>query len=394
MRASVWAICVLCGLAAADCGRKGPPLPPIVRLPAAVSAPTIKRLGDAVAFQFTVPQMNTDKSRPADLDRVEVYAHTGALPAPADFVRYGTLLRSIPVRSGGDEGSGSQPGAVASVEQGAQVRIEETITPELMELGRMPAPRRAPLPTAAPAADAGKAAPPPPARYYVAVGVSRGNRRGGFSGPLGVPLVPVPPAPADLRVVNTQRVIALDWTPPFDASGGAALTYNVYQTAGAPATPGDNPPSLRPLNASPLTTPAFLQASVEFDARRCYVVRTVRIVSTISIESQASPSVCFAPADVFPPAAPRALAAVPDERAVSLIWEPNTEPDLAGYRVLRGEATDDKLSPLTSELVKETTYRDTTVTPGISYVYAVVAVDSAATPNTSAYSDRVTAVAR
>ncbi len=106
------------------------------------------------------------------------------------------------------------------------------------------------------------------------------------------------------------------------------------------------------------------------------------------------PSVCFAPADVFPPAAQRALAAVPDERAVSLIWEPNTEPDLAGYRVLRGEATDDKLSPLTSELVKETTYRDTTVTPGISYVYAVVAVDSAATPNTSAYSDRVTAVAR
>jgi fibronectin type 3 domain-containing protein len=76
-----------------------------------------------------------------------------------------------------------------------------------------------------------------------------------------------------------------------------------------------------------------------------------------------------------------------------LIWEPNTEKDLAGYLVLRGESGG-PLSPLTKEPIQETTYRDTTVRPGTTYEYAVVAVDNAPTPNRSDYSNRVTEVAR
>jgi len=33
---------------------------------------------------------------------------------------------------------------------------------------------------------------------------------------------------------------------------------------------------------------------------------------------------------VFPPAAPARLVAVADEGGISLIWEPNGEPDVAG----------------------------------------------------------------
>ena len=72
-----------------------------------------------------------------------------------------------------------------------------------------------------------------------------------------------------------------------------------------------------------------------------------------------------------------------------LIWEASTEPDLAGYLVLRGEAPGETLQPLTPEVIQETTYRDTAVTAGVSYVYAVVAVDTATSPNTSAPSNRV-----
>ena len=48
-------------------------------------------------MQFTVPTLNTDGSSPADLRRIEVYGHTGPLPTPADFLKYGTLVASIDI---------------------------------------------------------------------------------------------------------------------------------------------------------------------------------------------------------------------------------------------------------------------------------------------------------
>ena len=76
--------------------------------------------------------------------------------------------------------------------------------------------------------------------------------------------------------------------------------------------------------------------------------------------------------------------------AVSLIWQPSPDSDLAGYLVLRGESPGDTLQPLMTELLPETTYQDTTGTAGVVYVYAVVAVDAAVSPNVSEPSNRVT----
>jgi fibronectin type 3 domain-containing protein len=49
---------------------------------------------------------------------------------------------------------------------------------------------------------------------------------------------------------------------------------------------------------------------------------------------------------------------------------------------------------LTPEPIHETTYRDTTVKPGVTYVYAVEAVDNAPVPNVSAPSNKASEVAR
>jgi hypothetical protein len=82
----------------AACGRKGPPLAPIVYLPRAVTELAVKRVEEDVVIQFKVPATNTDNSAPADLDRVDIYAHTGPLPAAADFVKYGTLVQSVEIK--------------------------------------------------------------------------------------------------------------------------------------------------------------------------------------------------------------------------------------------------------------------------------------------------------
>jgi fibronectin type 3 domain-containing protein len=143
------------------------------------------------------------------------------------------------------------------------------------------------------------------------------------------------------------------------------------------------------LNATLLTSPGFADPRVEFGAERCYVVRRVQLAGSIATESAPSKPVCVTPVDTFPPAAPKSLAHIASGNGVSLLWEANTEPDLGGYLVLRGEAPGDKLSPLTPAPIADTSFLDTTARRGRTYVYEVVAVDRATPPNRSAPSNRV-----
>ena len=61
----------------ASCGKKGPPLPPLVLLPAAPGDLRADRRGTVVDVQFVLPSANTDGSRPANVERVDVYALNG-----------------------------------------------------------------------------------------------------------------------------------------------------------------------------------------------------------------------------------------------------------------------------------------------------------------------------
>jgi hypothetical protein len=111
--------------------------------------------------------------------------------------------------------------------------------------------------------------------------------------------------------------------------------------------------------------------------------------------SEPSPPACFTPIDVFPPAAPAGLAAVPSEGGISLIWEPNAELDLGGYLVLRRDAGDATLRQLTDTPISDARYRDSTVQSGVRYTYFVVAVDTQLPlPNISRQSAPVEETAR
>ncbi len=140
-------------------------------------------------------------------------------------------------------------------------------------------------------------------------------------------------------------------------------------------------------------TTSWRDVKVDFGTVRCYVIRTV-VTSGTAVESEPSPVACLSPTDTFPPKAPTSLAAVASEGAINLIWEANTETDLAGYIVLRGSASGATMRPLMTAPIKETTFRDTTVRAGARYVYAVVAVDTATPPNVSSQSNRVEETAR
>jgi hypothetical protein len=136
-----------------------------------------------------------------------------------------------------------------------------------------------------------------------------------------------------------------------------------------------------PLTPEPTFAVTHLIPSVEFGVERCFEVRAVDQVSGATVIGPASPRACYTPKDTFPPVAPKRLESIAGAGFISLVWEPNSEGDLAGYIVLRGEAPGDTLQAIIKEPWTTTIYRDETVKPGTRYVYAVVAVDRAGNPS-------------
>jgi fibronectin type 3 domain-containing protein len=212
------------------------------------------------------------------------------------------------------------------------------------------------------------------------VGVTRSGRRGPPSARAEIPLTALPPPPTDLSVRFTETNLIVEWKP----SSEIVTAYNVYRS-GEP---------MQPLNRDPLTSLSFEHAFSKFDEPQCFQVRSVAKAGRAFIEGDVSPERCVTPIDTFAPAAPQGLALVPIAGQISLIWDANTEKDLAGYLVLRGEAPNGPLEPVTPAPIRETSFRDTTVNPGTRYIYAIVAVDSASPPNRSAESPRVEETAR
>jgi hypothetical protein len=274
-----------------------------------------------------------------------------------------------------------------------------------------------------------------PRRFYFVVGVSPRGRRSPPSLPVPVPLDLASAAPAAPQVTFTETDMTITWTPSADARSATfaapaavapptvarssptavtpvaaaippliakslgfqseATTYHVFEVPAAAAA--EDPFALTvptPLTPLPLAVTEHVIKGVTFGVERCFVVRPVERIAGAVVIGQASPKTCVTPADTFPPAAPRSLAAIAGEGMISLIWEPNAESDLAGYLVLRGDAPGDTLRAITPEPVAATTYRDTTVRQGTRYVYAVVAVDRATPQNVSARSNRVEETAR
>ena len=387
--------------------------------PDAPQAVTARRLGESVYLTMTVPAKAAAGSGPFSVDHLEVYAVTLApganQPANRDLLKPEYVVAKIPVRPPvdpeapppeGPEDTRPAPGDV--------VTYVERLTPALLapqQVGKPPPPPK-PVPTtpdatspppvpAVPGAPVAPVAPTGPTvltRMYVIRGIASNGHRGSPSTRLNVPLLTPPGAPRGGAIAFDEASVVVTWEPPAIASDETpGVTYNVYahEAAAAGTSAAGVPVSApRPLNATPLQALTHTNPGAAAGKEQCFVVRSVATVGDAAIESDPSDPICVTPRDTFAPVAPKGLAAVSGSGVVNLIWDPNTDADLGGYLILRGEAPGDTLQPLTPEPIKETRYADRSVTPGTSYVYAIVAVDRATPPNRSALSNKVTETAR
>lgn len=432
-------VVILC----ASCGKKGPPLPPLVRLPAAPAEITAERRGDDVIVQFNVPNANTDNTRPANLSQADVFGFTGPASVTDDqLLKQGVKVGSVAVRKPRDpdqtidedeSASDLEPLEGDGLDQGARARVEERLTAAaLAPVDPMtPSERKRARITPSDAAGPllGPASPGISTRTYVAVGISTRGRKGPSSTRVAVPLVPPPPAPGTPTVTYNETAITVEWTPvePSDTdvlpshplgTPLPTLAYHVYDVpapagsgssrtlpdASAPSIVSGLPASARGagsrasgdvletrLTKEPLVETSYSDARITWGDQRCYAVRAVEMIDALSVESDERPATCVTLKDTFPPAPPKGLSGVASDGAISLIWEPSAEKDLAGYLVLRAPAPSSTLEPVTLEPIPATNFEDK-VQAGVRYVYAIVAVDKAG--NRSAPSNRLEETAR
>lgn len=330
-------------LAAVACGKSGPPVPPVPRGPLPPSQVTVRQTGEAARVCFTVPEPRGAKPNQV-LAGSEVLRVTYApgLQVPRDPQAFRVRSQTI-----------GAPGAEELV-PGRRVCVNDTGLPAL-EGG--------------------------PAGWTLRYAVRLRDRAGRPSSLIAAPdlIAVAPPAPpAGVRAEMTADGTVLRWDAVADPPDAH---YLVYRAEGS-----------EPFPEAPLTAPSIArleyldEAALPGKAYR-YAVRVEAVPGLPVREGGSSAEVAVVATDRFAPERPSGLVVVQERAAVRLFWNPNTERDLAGYRVERRRPEGPWAAVGTAV---EPLFLDAEVVPGDRWEYRVVAFDRADPSNASEPSQATT----
>jgi hypothetical protein len=293
------------------CGYVGEPMYPLLNIPKPVTDLEAIERGKAILYQFTLPALTTE-GKLAKIGRIEIRA--GEAPKGA-FNREEWLSKAIELEA--------KPGDRGLVK------------------GEFPA------------------GPWVGRELILGVKVYGVNGRGGEWSNL-VPITVVEPLSTATAVTATPVTagVQVSWQ-------SSAQQHRVLRRDGP-----DQP------YYSLLTTVEanqWLDTTTEYGTQYFYVIQAVQKTGNREAESELSEAREVTPVDVFPPAIPAGLNAIAGTENIELVWERNTEPDLAGYRLYRAEG-DGKLEKI-ADIPDRPSYSDRKVESGKRYRYAVSALD-------------------
>lgn len=358
---------------AIGCASPGPPRPPSLHLPKVVGDLSAQRVGDAVELHWTTPAKATD-----DLDL------TGPLTAE--------LCREARPSAAPPPSAGTPSGCVAIKRLPVSPGPSQTTDPLPPALTRDPAALLS---------------------YRIQIFNAHGHSAGLSTAAPAVSGAAPPPV-EHLRATLIRSGIQLEWQP--EATSAPVELKRLLITAPAPkptstpAAPAKQVSDLKPSqspevrleapNSSPdpggVTDPGgVIDRTAQRDQTYRYTAQRVRKLTlaghTLELRSLSSPILTVVMRDIFPPAPPSGLAAIPGGTgsanpsaniSIDLSWQPVPDLDVAGYIVYRQQLTSTGTltgSPtrLTPTPVVSPAFSDRTAVPGESYAYRVTAIDTA-----------------
>lgn len=189
---------------------------------------------------------------------------------------------------------------------------------------------------------------------------SANGKPGAWSNLATVPVVAAPPTPAGVKAVATAQGVKVTW----EAHGSQFRVFRKPEGVADFAL------------ATAVDKPEWTDTEIEYGKQYTYLVQTVVSLGDNKVaESDLSREIAIKPIDTFEPAAPAGLHATAAANSIELSWDPNTEPDLAAYRIYRSTAGGafEKLA----DLPPVPAYSDKAIKQDTAYRYQVTAVDRA-----------------
>jgi hypothetical protein len=320
------------------CGKIGDPLPPIPRAPLIIEELNVTQQGTQLILSF--PLVRTTRS--PKLQRVDIYRLVESVNNPAGLSQ---------------EAFSARAGLLTSIEQIPDKTSTVTY--------------RDPLDLKSSVRNV---------RYRYAIRlVNAAGQAADLSNYATIePLLDLSLPPTGLKVIQSEKQIELNWTPPAANESGVSpanvAAYNLYRQTGD---------SIVKLNAEPLTATRFIDRNFQFGVNYQYTARALSLLPgnaslSAAIESNESLPLVHTPKDTFPPVAPGPVTIASIGGIVSLFWPLNLETDIGGYNIYRSEAENTppegwvKLNP---QLHRTASLRDDRVQVGKQYFYQITAVD-------------------
>ncbi len=366
--------------AAAACGHRGDPVPPLRHTPPGLAEFRLAQRGEALEVSLLTPAASVD-GVPFERLVVEILFAQGDKDleksgARRELLAYGRqrVVEALPLPGPGTVARAAARGIVGR-EKGPRTLTMALVAQPVIEAPRELRARliaegvrldwigEEPMPVSA-------AVLPPRTPGFSGQAKAPGARP---SGPARSPAALMPP-PAGAR---PPPAAPLPRPGPGVAENDEALAtsvelrqsgFQVYRRVGTE--------SYRlPLAQQPLGERSAIDAAAPRGTTACYVVRSAASVDPL-VESAASNEACLEVRDISPPRPPTGTAVLPRERGLEVLWTPSSEDDLAGYRVYR-EAPGEPQSRIAEVEATRSAWLDTTARSAVSYQYQVAAFDRA-----------------